>query len=782
MKFSNGCWLDKPGYQIFSPTEVYSTKIEGDVLTVYAPCNKIEHRGDTLKGPVITYKISSPRENVIRVRAYHFMGQQKKSPSFEIYENKNVKVLIDDNEKVIVFKSGNVKAVINKELFEINFYKGEKKLTASKPSGLAYVNAYEERTFMKVPEDGVFMREQLQLSVGELVYGLGERFTPLVKNGQSIDIWNEDGGTSTEQSYKNIPFYMTNKGYGVFVNHPEKVSFEVGSEKVTKVQFSVEGEGLDYFIIGGESMMEVVENYTALTGKPALPPAWSFGLWLTTSFTTNYDEATVNSFIDGMAEREIPLRVFHFDCFWMKDFNWCNFEWDERVFPEPKEMILRLKEKGLKICVWINPYIAQESKLFDEGMKYGYLIKKPNGDVWQWDLWQPAMGIVDFTNPDACKWYSSKLKELINMGVDCFKTDFGERIPTEVAYFDGSDPVKMHNYYTQIYNKVVFDTIKENIGEDEAVLFARSATAGGQQFPVHWGGDCEANYESMAESLRGGLSLCMSGFGFWSHDIGGFESTSTADVYKRWVAFGLLSSHSRLHGSNSYRVPWIYDDEACDVVRFFTKLKCSIMPYLYNVANNASKTGIPTMRAMVLEFQEDLACNYLDKQYMLGDSILVAPIFNDEGEANYYLPEGTWTNFISGKKYEGGRWIREKHDYLSVPMMVKENSLIAVGNESSKPDYDYRNNVSVLAYELKENEKAKTSILDIKGQKTLEVEVIKSGNEIAIESTGTEGNWNLILKNMLKVEKVHGGKAVIEGKDTKIILNSGNSKCICYLK
>jgi alpha-D-xyloside xylohydrolase len=782
MKFSNGCWLDKPGYQIYSPKEVYSTKFEDDILTIYAPCNKINSRGDTLGGPVITYKISAPMENVIRVRAYHYMGQQKKSPSFDIYENENTKVLFEENEKEVLFKSGNLKMVINKELWEMSFYKGNKKLTSSMSRSLAYVKTSEERTFMKVSEDDVFMKEELQLSVGELVYGLGERFTPFVKNGQSIDIWNEDGGTSTEQSYKNIPFYMTNKGYGIFVNHPEKVAFEVGSEKVTKVQFSVPGECLDYFIIGGESMKEVVENYTSLTGKPALPPAWSFGLWLTTSFTTNYDEKTVTEFVDGMADRDIPLRVFHFDCFWMKDFNWCNFEWDKRVFPDPKGMLKRLKEKGLKICVWINPYIGQESKLFDEGMKNGYLLRKPNGDVWQWDMWQPAMGIVDFTNPDACTWYSNKLKELIDMGVDCFKTDFGERIPTEVAYFDGSNPYIMHNYYTQIYNKVVFDTIKESIGGEEAVVFARSATAGGQQFPVHWGGDCEANYESMAESLRGGLSLCMSGFGFWSHDIGGFESTATADVYKRWVAFGLLSSHSRLHGSSSYRVPWLYDEEACDVVRSFTKLKCSIMPYLYNISNTASKKGIPVMRAMILEFQNDPSCTYLDKQYMLGDSILVAPIFNEDGEANYYLPKGNWTNFINGKKYEGGRWINETHDYLSVPMMVKGNSLIAIGYENSKPDYDYRNNVSILAYELKDNIKTETTVIDIRGNKTLQIEVLKEGNKITIESIGIDGEWTLVLKNVSNIATVDGGKFTIESGDTKILLVSGNCKCTCNLK
>lgn len=781
MKFSNGCWLNKSGIQTFSPQEVYSTKIEENILTIHAPCNKIYNRGCTLGGPVITYKISSPMKNVIRVRAYHYMEQEKKNPSFEIYEDENTKVLIEDNEKNVVFKSGNLKMELDKDALEMSFYRGNKKLTSSKYRGLAYVKT-EEEDFLESADQGVFMREQLQLSVGELVYGLGERFTPFVKNGQTVDVWNEDGGTSTEQSYKNIPFYLTNKGYGVFVNNPDKVSFEVASEKVTKVQFSVPGECLDYFIIGGDSMKEVIENYTSLTGKPAMPPAWSFGLWLSTSFTTNYDEATVNEFVNGMIERDIPLRVFHFDCFWMKEFNWCDFEWDDRVFKDPEVMLTRLKEKNLNICVWINPYIAQESKLFEEAKENGYLIKKLNGDVWQWDMWQPAMAIVDFTNPGACEWYSGKLKELMAMGVDCFKTDFGERIPTEnIRYFDGADPYKMHNYYTQMYNKVVFDTIKEIKGDDEAVVFARSATTGGQQFPVHWGGDCESDYESMSESLRGGLSLCMSGFGFWSHDIGGFESTSTADVYKRWVAFGLLSSHSRLHGSTSYRVPWAYDEEASAVVRFFSKLKCSIMPYLFKTASDAHIKGIPVMRSMILEFQDDEACTYLDKQYMLGDSILVAPIFNENGEAKYYLPEGKWTNFINGKKYDGGRWIKEIHDYLSVPMMIKENSIIALGFDNNKPDYDYRKDVSLLAYELKEDTKANAKVLDMKCNEVLEVEVLRHENNITIESTGTDSSWTLILKDVINVSSVNGATFEIEGNDTKILINSGNCKVICNL-
>ena len=623
------------------------------------------------------------------------------------------------------------------------------------------------------------MRDQLSLSVGEAVYGLGERFTPFVKNGQSIDIWNEDGGTSTEQSYKNIPFYITNKGYGVFVNHPEIVSFEVGSELVTKVQFSVTGEYLDYYIITGNDMKAVLENYTTLTGKPSLPPSWSFGLWLTTSFTTNYDEKTVNEFVDGMASRDIPLHVFHFDCFWMKDFNWCNFEWDERVFPDPVGMIKRLKEKGLKICVWINPYIAQESSLFIEGKENGYFIKKKNGDVWQYDMWQPGMAIVDFTNPDACKWYGDKLKALMDMGVDCFKTDFGERIPTNCKYFDGSDPEKMHNYYTQIYNKVVFDVLKEVKGENEAVLFARSATAGGQQFPVHWGGDCTSDYESMAESLRGGLSLCMSGFGFWSHDIGGFESTSTPDVYKRWAAFGLLSSHSRLHGSTSYRVPWLYDEESCDVVRFFTKLKCSIMPYLFKISYDASTKGIPVMRSMILENQDDPTCRYLDRQYMLGDNILVAPIFNSEGIAEYYLPEGKWTNFISGKVYEGGRWIRENHGYLSIPMMVKENSIIPVGAVDTVPNYDFGKDVTLNVFNLVENKEAFVEVVNENSDVVLKAKALKVNNTITFDVEAND-NYSILINGEFNIEKVEGAEAKVDKAGIRLTPNA--NKIIIALK
>ena len=266
-------------------------------------------------------------------------------------------------------------------------------------------------------------------------------------------MWNGDGGSCSELAYKNVPFYITNRDYGVLVDNAGDVSYEIGSEQVERVQFSVEDERLTYYVIAGPKPLDVLRRYTAFTGRPPMLPAWSFGLWLSTSFTTNYDETTTTSFIQGMADRDIPLNVFHYDCFWMKGFNWCDFEWDNDMFPDPEGMLKRNHDRGLKVCCWLNPYISQQSPLFDEGMENGYLIKKTDGSVWQSDLWQGGLGIVDFTNPAAREWYREKLRRIMRMGVDCFKTDFVERIPVrDVKYFDGSDPVSMHNYYTYLYN------------------------------------------------------------------------------------------------------------------------------------------------------------------------------------------------------------------------------------------------------------------------------------------------------------------------------------------
>ena len=775
MLFGNGCWLQKEGCACFTPQEVYFENTEAAKVTLCLPTSRIVNRGCTLGGINLTMVITSPAPDVLRVQTYHHMGGKKREPEFELYQKEEQPLTVTSDEEKLTVTSGGLTLEIGKKNWYMAYRRGNEVITRSAAKDLACMKTdWKGDAYDKGDGIETYMRQQLTMGVGELIYGLGERFTAFTKNGQSVAIWNEDGGTSTYQSYKNIPFYISNKGYGVFVNHPEKVEFEIGTEQVTKTAFSVEGGYLDYYLFNGPSMKEVLERYTDLTGKPSLPAPWTFGLWLSTSFTTNYDEETVMSFVDGMLDRGIPLRTFHFDCFWMKEFHWTDFVWDSRVFPDPKGMLSRIKAKGLNICVWINPYIAQESCLFAEGMEKGYFVKRTNGDVWQWDMWQPGMALVDFTNPDACTWYQEKLAGLLDMGVDCFKTDFGERIPVDgIEYFDHSDAKKMHNYYTYLYNKTVYDILEKKRGKGEAVLFARSATVGGQKFPVHWGGDCWSDYESMEESLRGGLSLLMSGFGFWAHDIGGFESTSTPDVYKRWVAFGLLSSHSRLHGSTSYRVPWAYDEEAVDVVRFFTRLKARLMPYLYKTAIQANRTGVPTMRSMVLEFTEDRTCHYVDKQYMLGDSLLVAPIFNEESLADYYLPAGRWTDFFTGEVKEGGRWIQEKHGYLSVPLLVKENSIVAIGAHDDKPDYDYGEDAELRIYEPVAGTTVTETVYGMDGSEEIKISVTTEEGKISI-SVDTGKAVSVRLVNC-KAKAVENAEMQVTDKDTVLTKIAGKA-------
>ncbi|MFW6679915.1 alpha-xylosidase [Lacrimispora sp. AGF001] len=746
MKFTNGFWKIREEITPLYAVEYGGRRINGRELTIYAPGKQIRSRGDILNLGMLTIRITSPMEDVLKISVSHFEGAADPGP-FTAIEECDPRVNIVESEENIIFQTGSTKAVVDKrpDSWGIRFLDGDRELTSTGLKNMAY---------MKNRDNGkCYMVEQLALDVGEYVYGMGERFTPFVKNGQIVEMWNEDGGTASEIAYKNIPFYLTNKGYGVLVSNPGDVSYEVASEKVERIQFSLEGERLDYYIINGGTPKGTMKKYTDLTGKPSLPPAWSFGLWLTTSFTTDYDEDTTSGFIDGMAKRDIPLQVFHFDCFWMEAYEWCNFTWDSKTFPDPVGMLKRYHEKGLKICVWINPYIAQKSPLFQEGMENGYFIKKRDGSVWQTDMWQAGMGVVDFTNPDAAFWYQEKLKTLLTMGVDCFKTDFGERIPVkDIVYHDGSDPVRMHNYYTYLYNKAVFEMLERERGEGEAVLFARSAAAGSQKFPVHWGGDCSASYPSMAEILRSGLSLACSGFGFWSHDIGGFESTATADVYKRWCQFGLLSSHSRLHGSSSYRVPWLFDEEACDVLRKFVKLKCRLMPYLYRQAVAAHENGIPVMRPMFMEFPEDRGCEVLDRQFMLGDSLLVAPVFKESGDVEYYLPDGKWVNLLSEKVIEGGSWKKETFDYFSLPVLVRENSIIAVGNCDSRTDYDFGDGVEFWLSVFEDGGICETSVTDLSGKVVMNVKAVREADVIRLSVEGGDGNWSYKVLGAQNVE------------------------------
>jgi alpha-D-xyloside xylohydrolase len=732
---------------------IFEYRIEGSTLHVVC-VEKLENKGgDSFEGTVIELGITSPMPDVIRVHAAHHRPSLRGATRFDLdYSLRADNVKIEDTPTKLVFTSGKASLHLYKKPWEMRFYDGDTLISGSTADTLSGDGLGYMEVGGRSGEEGRgglanFMMQRLSMGVGETIYGMGERFGPLVKNGQTVTIWNADGGTCSDLAYKNIPFYLSSRGYGLLVNSPGKVEFEVCTEFVSQMQFSVPGQELDYYFIYGPEPKDVLEKYTRLSGRPPVPPAWSFGLWLSTSFTTHYDEKTVTEFVDGMFDRGIPLKVFHFDCFWMKGRHWCDFEWDREAFPDPEGMLRRLKSRGMKICVWINPYISQLSKIFPEGREKGYFLKSADGSVYQRDRWQPGMALVDFTNPEAVKWYQDKLQKLLEMGVDCFKTDFGELIPTAATYSDGSDPQLMHNYYSYLYNKAVFELLEKHHGKGGAMVFARSGTAGSQKFPIHWGGDCFATYESMAEDLRGGLSFCMSGPAYWAHDIGGFSGKADPSLYKRWVAFGLLSTHSRLHGSESYRVPWIFDEESVDVMRHFVKLKNRLFPYLFAASHDAAQHGWPVMRAMFLEYPSDPACQYLDRQYFLGSSLLVCPVF-DPQTARYYLPPGRWTNVMTNKVIQSaGAWISEPQDFMHIPLFARENSIVPTSGNESEPKWGLADELILNLFKIQQGADLSLRLVSSEDGRQTTFRCKRSGSRITLESDGRAKNVSVCVRS-----------------------------------
>ncbi|EEU47396.1 glycoside hydrolase family 31 [Fusarium vanettenii 77-13-4] len=765
MHLRDGMWLPAEGVRTEYAEDVYEITPQEDqqALNLLCPVKHINSRGDTLNQPTVTLDLKAEMDGVISIESTHWAGAQNKGPHFELFPDgkPSVEGKIVKSDKGTTLQSGSLSATIHPDSqnFEIKLHStdGSKHLTTlgNRSTGFAYTTA--PSTPMQLGDMRDFkhyMFMQTTLSVGESVHGLGERFGAWNKVGQNVVLWNADGGTSSDQAYKNVSFWMSNRGYGVFIDNPGRVDMEIGSERCCRVQTTVEGQRLKMYIIYGDGPKDVLKKYTTLTGKANKVPSWSFGLWLTTSFTTNYDEATVNSFLEGMKARGSPVDVFHYDCFWMKGFRWTDFVFDAERFPDPKAQIARLKESGLckKVCVWINPYIGQAGEAFKHAAEKGYLLKRKNGDVWQWDLWQAGMGLLDVTNPEACAWYVECLNGLFDKGVDALKTDFGERIPTlDVQWHDPNvDPHKMHNYYAFLYNKLVYEAVQKRYGKDEAVLYARAACAGTQRFPLVWGGDCESTPEALAESVRGGLSMGLSGYSFWSCDIGGFEGYPPPWIYKRWVAMGLLCSHSRLHGSNSYRVPWTVDnddqtEEGCSrTLAKFTALKTRLMPYFYAQAMESIEGGIPmSLRSVALEFPNDPTAWYLDRQFMVGSQLLAAPVFEESGEVEFYLPKGKWTSYFTNEVKAGPGWFKEKHAFGTLPLYVRENTILVLGSRKQVgAAYDYANDVEVALYQTSPG--AKTTVVDGDGKVVVELTV---GSDGKLEGTqALKGDFKVVEK------------------------------------
>ncbi|MEW6579297.1 MAG: alpha-xylosidase [Chloroflexota bacterium] len=532
--------------------------------------------------------------------------------------------------------------------------------------------------FSEIDGQRVAFHDSFEVEPDEHFFGFGEQFTDFDKRGQRVTMWHYDAlGAHSERAYKNIPFFVSTRGYGLFVDSVRATRFDMAASSHSVFSMAVPDSALDYYVIAGPEPKTIIARYGQLVGLPILPPKWAFGLWMSSGFKEDNAEAVLSRARD-MRAHDIPCDVMHLDCYWQRYGRWSEMLWDEGMFPDPAGMVQQLDAMGFKVCLWMNPYLGTESERFVEAREKGYLLKRQAGEVWVGDLWNghhPPVGIIDMTNPAAVAWFKDLLRPHLQMGVDAYKTDFGEGIPPDVVAHNGMTGEELHNLYPLLYNDAVAEVTADIADHHSGLVWGRSTFAGGQRHAAQWSGDPNCTYPALASTLRGGLSIGMCGHAFWSHDIGGFNGQPTPDLYIRWAQFGLLSPLARAHGRTT-RLPWDYGDEAERIFRDYAHLRYRLMPYIYTYARIAARTSLPMLRPMVLEFPHDPSTFALDLQYMFGENLLVAPIYKRVGRRPVYFPAGQWVDFWTREVIAGPqtRTVQPPLDVL--PLYVRANALI----------------------------------------------------------------------------------------------------------
>ncbi|MGA2685252.1 MAG: TIM-barrel domain-containing protein [Verrucomicrobiota bacterium] len=507
------------------------------------------------------------------------------------------------------------------------------------------------------------------LSPGEMIYGCGESFTGLNKRGQKLVLWPDDAnGIQNQGMYKPIPFFMSDRGYGMFIHTSTPITCDFGNSFAGVNSLMVGDDELDLFVFLG-SPREILDEYTRLTGKSPLPPVWSFGLWM--SRCTYNAEDQVQSIAARLRADQIPCDVIHLDTGWFETDWQCDYEFSRTRFPDPEKMLSDLKQDGFHVSCWQLPYFVPKNKLFNELVEKNLVVHDAKGNLPYEDA------VLDLSNPQTVAWYQAKLANLLKLGVSAIKVDFGEAAPEDGLYANGRTGFYEHNLYPLRYNKAVADITLKTTGEH--IIWARSAWAGSQRYPVHWGGDAESTDDGMAAELRGGLSFGLSGFSFWSHDVGGFTADSVTNMDKnlfaRWLAFGMLSSHSRCHGI-APKEPWNYGSAFEDEFRQIDDLKYELMPYVYAQARDCSDHGLPMVRALFIEYPDDPGSWLVDDEYLFGSSILAAPLMHENATGrDVYLPPGTWIDYQTGRSYDGG-WHHIEAGSLPIVMLVRDGAVI----------------------------------------------------------------------------------------------------------
>ncbi len=651
--------------------------------------------------PELDFSLSFISDRTVRLRMKTSKGAVTPSPSLMIDEtigNQNNIWSVGKEESVVKYFGKFAYISIDTKNFSIEVMNAKEEMLTSTVGMQNLKGMHTKATpfsFTRQASDySVNIAASFTLRPDEKIYGCGESFTALNKRGQKLSLFTCDTqSTASQQMYKPIPFFFSSRGYGMFVHTSAPLTFDFGYRQSGTTTIYSGDEFLDLFLFIG-SPQEILQEYTLLTGRSPLPPLWSFGLWM--GCFSYKSETEVREVADKMREMKFPCDVIHIDAGWFKNGINCDFEFCTETFPEPAAMMEDLKNDGFRTSLWQIPYFTPNNPLYGEIIDKKLFIKNGKGDVSSLDA------ILDFSKEETIRWYEEKLSRLLQMGASAIKVDFGEAAPISGLYASGKSGWYEHNLYPLRYNKVVADLTRRLTNEN--IIWARSAWAGSQRYPLHWGGDAEVSDTGMAGTLRGGLSIGLSGFSFWSHDIGGFSGNPDEDLFSRWSFFGLMSSHSRVHGFPP-REPWHYSKSFQSLFRSVSELRYKLIPYIYSQAASCSSQGLPLMRALLLNYSDDPTVWNIDDQYLLGNDILIAPLLEENTNKRWvYLPRGRWFNLLDKKFYEGARWHQLAAGELRGVILFRYGSLIPIMPPAQSTAFMNWNNIKLIAVSDGEDE------------------------------------------------------------------------------
>lgn len=691
-------------------------------------------RGKTRDGETVSIALSLVAEGIARVLLEDEEDDTKRVRLARSVPPDGSKVTIEQFDKYLCVQASSLKIEVALQPFHLTFYGADGRPLLSQNYN-EVTNVRMKLTvlpfgFSKVNGIRVAFHDTFTAEPDEHFFGFGEKFTDFDKRGQRITTWNADcGGSWSERAYKNVPFFLSSRKYGIFVDSTCAVDFDMVASNTATFSLINPDSALDYYVIAGLDPKTIITRYASLVSFPILPPKWSLGTWISSGFQRDSANEVLRR-ARLIREYDIPCDVLHLDCYWQRFGRWSEMLWDSELFPDPAGLLAELRTLGFKVCLWIHPYIGTASERFVEGDEKGYFLKNSRGETYVVDIWggfHPPVGIIDVTHPEAIAWFKEMLREPLRAGAEIYKTDFGEGIPNDAVNYAGIKGERFHNLYALLYNDIVSEVTAEIT--NHRLTWGRSTYAGGQRHAVQWSGDVNCTFTGMAATLRGGLSMAVCGHAFWSHDVGGFTGHPTNELYTRWSQFGLLSPLTRAHG-NSTRLPWDFGSEALEVFRSYARLRYRLLPYIYTYASIAAQTGLPILRPMLLEFPDDPSTYTMDLQYMLGSELLVAPIFNDRGERSIYLPEGRWCDFWTHEVISGPRTLHVQVPLDILPLYVRANTLIPTTEPTLCISDEAFDNLTVDAYLL---ERGTFELHDTDGQTRILAELLDSQLRVTIE-------------------------------------------------